>query len=61
MTKHSALPSRRGFLTAAAATTFTTNLFTGRLRGANDRIAVGFIGTGTRGGRNKIARVTMSM
>ncbi len=50
MMNHSAKTSRRGFLTAAAATAFTTNIFTGRLRGANDRISVGFIGTGTRGG-----------
>ncbi len=42
--------SRRGFLAAAATTAFTTNIFTGQLRGANDRVAVGFIGTGTRGG-----------
>jgi predicted dehydrogenase len=46
--------SRRGFLHAAAATTITTNLFTGRLRGANDRVAVGFIGTGIRGGSGLI-------
>jgi glucose-fructose oxidoreductase len=50
MTLPSKLPTRRGFVSAAATTAFTTNLFTGRLRGANDRIAVGFIGTGTRGG-----------
>src|SRR5215472_456550 len=50
MTDHSARTSRRQLLTAAGAAVFTTNLFTGRLRGANSRIAVGFIGTGTRGG-----------
>lgn len=42
--------SRRAFLASAAATAFTTNIFTEPLRGANDRVNVGFIGTGTRGG-----------
>jgi predicted dehydrogenase len=40
---------RRDFLKAAGATALTTNLFTGRVRGANDRIAVGYIGTGQMG------------
>src|ERR1044072_1963839 len=35
--------TRREALTTAAAA-FTTSLFTGRVRGANDRVAVGFIG-----------------
>jgi predicted dehydrogenase len=39
---------RRNFLGATTAA-FTTNLFTGNLRGANDRIAAGFIGTGRMG------------
>jgi predicted dehydrogenase len=39
---------RREFL-AAAGTAFTTSIFTGNLRGANDRIAVAFIGTGVMG------------
>lgn len=43
-------PSRRSFLAAAATTAFTTNIFTGQVRGANDRVAVGFVGTGGRGG-----------
>jgi hypothetical protein len=41
--------SRRAFVQSGAAL-FTTSLFTGRLRGANDRIAVGFIGAGGRSG-----------
>lgn len=50
MSDHSPVQDRRGFLNAALTTALTTNLFTGRLRGANDRVTVGFIGTGTRGG-----------
>jgi predicted dehydrogenase len=42
---------RRAFLKTAAAG-LTANLFTGRVRGANDRIAVGFIGMGTMGSGN---------
>ena len=42
--------TRRDVLKAGAVGAFTTQLFTGRLRGANDRIAVGFAGTGGRGG-----------
>ena len=42
---------RRDVLTAAA-TTFTTSLFTGNVKGANDRIAVGFIGLGAMGSGN---------
>jgi predicted dehydrogenase len=41
------LPRRR-FLQSAAAG-LTTSIFTGKLRGANDKISVGFIGTGTMG------------
>jgi predicted dehydrogenase len=37
---------RREFLRAAGAAAFTTSLFTGRLRGANDRVRLGFIGVG---------------
>jgi predicted dehydrogenase len=36
----------------AAATAFTTALFTGNVKGANDRIAVGFIGLGAMGSGN---------
>jgi predicted dehydrogenase len=43
--------NRRRFL-AAAGSTFTTSFFTGNVRGANDRIAVGFIGTGVMGQGN---------
>ena len=35
---------RRTFLKTAGIAGFTTNLFTGSVRGANDRVAVGFIG-----------------
>jgi predicted dehydrogenase len=42
---------RRDVLTAAAAA-FTTSLFTGNVKGANDRIAVGFIGLGAMGSGN---------
>jgi len=34
--------TRREVLKAAGVGAFTTQLFTGRLRGANDRIAIGF-------------------
>ena len=40
---------RRDFLKAAGAAGMTANLFTKRLRGANDRIALAFIGTGAQG------------
>src|SRR5579883_3012985 len=43
--------SRRDMLTAASAA-FTTSLFTGSVRGANDRVAVGFIGLGAMGSGN---------
>src|SRR3974390_1352178 len=42
---------RRDLLSGAAAA-FTTSLFTGNVRGANDRIAVGFIGLGAMGSGN---------
>jgi predicted dehydrogenase len=42
---------RRDLLTAAGAA-FTTSLFTGRVKGANDRISVGFIGLGAMGSGN---------
>ena len=41
--------NRRRLLQCTAAA-FTTNLFTGLVRGANDRIAVGFVGVGGRAG-----------
>ena len=43
---------RRDFLKAAGAAGLTANLFTGRLRGANDRITLGFIGIGAQGTSN---------
>jgi predicted dehydrogenase len=42
---------RRQVLGATAAA-FTTSLFTGRVKGANDRVAVGFIGLGAMGSGN---------
>ena len=42
---------RREFLAGTAAA-FTTSLFTGRIKGANDRISLGFIGVGGRGFQN---------
>ncbi len=42
---------RRSVL-SAAGTALTTSLFTGRVRGANDRVAVGFIGIGAMGSGN---------
>ena len=50
MQSKSGLP-RRQVLTAAA-TAFTTSLFTGNVRGANDRVSVGFIGIGAMGSGN---------
>jgi predicted dehydrogenase len=44
-------PQRRVFLRAASAA-FTASLFTGKLRGANDRIRMAFIGTGVMGTGN---------
>ncbi len=43
--------SRRDVLTAASAA-FATSLFTGNVKGANDRVAVGFIGLGAMGSEN---------
>ncbi|HEY3742937.1 MAG TPA: Gfo/Idh/MocA family oxidoreductase [Bryobacteraceae bacterium] len=43
--------TRRNVLASATAA-FTTSLFTGRVKGANDRIAVGFIGLGAMGSGN---------
>src|SRR5213082_3524839 len=42
---------RRDFLTAAGAA-FTTSLFTGNVKGANDRISSAFIGVGRMGQGN---------
>jgi predicted dehydrogenase len=43
---------RRNFLRASAAASFTTSLFTGQVKGANDRIATAFIGVGRMGQSN---------
>jgi predicted dehydrogenase len=53
--------NRRDFLKTAAtagAAVFTTNLFTGNVKGANDRIATAFIGVGQQGRTNM--RVAMA-
>jgi len=46
------MPDRRSFLNSAAAVGFTTNLFTGQVRGANDKIQAAFIGMGKMGRGN---------
>ena len=43
---------RRGFLQAAAGAALTSSLFTGSLRGANDRVSLAFIGSGRMGSAN---------
>ena len=50
MDSANAIPRRQ--VITAAATAFTTSLFTGNVKGANDRIAVGFIGLGAMGSGN---------
>jgi predicted dehydrogenase len=50
MDSPNAIPRRTLLSTAAAA--LTTSLFTGRVKGANDRLAVGFIGLGAMGSGN---------
>lgn len=45
-------PARRDFLKAAGATAFTTSIFTGNVKGANDRVTGGFIGIGVMGSEN---------
>ena len=44
--------ARRDFLKTAGAAAFTTSLFTGNVRGANDRVAAAFIGMGKMGRSN---------
>jgi len=44
-----ALPSRRDLFKTAGAVALTANIFTGRVRGANDRVTVGFMGMGAMG------------
>ena len=43
---------RRTILKGAAGAAFTTSLFTGRVKGANDRVAIGHIGLGAMGSSN---------
>ena len=43
---------RRDFLAKSAAAIFTTNIFTGQVRGANDKIQAAFIGMGRMGRSN---------
>jgi predicted dehydrogenase len=50
MDSPNAIPRRQ--VITAAATAFTTSLFTGNVKGANDRITVGFIGLGAMGSGN---------
>jgi predicted dehydrogenase len=46
------MPDRREFLKSTAAAALTTSLFTGPVRGANDKIAAAFIGMGKMGRSN---------
>ena len=46
------MTDRREFLKAAGAAALTTSLFTGKVRGANDKIAAAFIGMGKMGRSN---------
>jgi len=45
-------PDRRRFLKVAGSAAFTSSLFTGNIRGANDRINLAFIGVGRMGSSN---------
>ncbi len=44
--------NRRNFIKQTAAGALTTSIFTGNVRGANDRISAAFIGVGVMGGEN---------
>ena len=46
------MTDRRDFLKSAGAAALTTSLFTGKVRGANDKIAAAFIGMGKMGRAN---------
>ena len=50
-TSNQSSSERRDFMKAGAAA-FSTSLFTGKLRGANDRVTIGHIGAGTMGKGN---------
>lgn len=43
---------RRNFMKTAGGAALTSSIFTGNIKGANDRIAIGFIGMGTMGSGN---------
>jgi hypothetical protein len=43
---------RRDFLKAAGGAALTSSLFTGNIKGANDKVNLAFIGTGRMGSRN---------
>jgi len=43
---------RRAFLKAAAGAALTSSLFTGKLKGANDKVNIAFIGVGRMGSEN---------
>src|SRR5665811_1273651 len=43
---------RRDFLKAAGAAALTSSIFTGNLKGANDKVNIGFIGIGQMGSGN---------
>ncbi len=45
-------PERRAFLQTTTAAALTSSLFTGNVRGANDRITGGFLGVGMMGSEN---------
>ncbi len=45
-------PITRRSASLALSTAFTTSIFTGQVKGANDRVAVGFIGLGAMGSGN---------
>src|SRR6202790_5244535 len=46
------MTDRRDFLKSTGAAAFTTSLFTGKVRGANDKVAAAFIGMGKMGRAN---------
>ena len=46
------MADRRQFLKSAGGAALTASLFTGNIRGANDRLNVAFIGTGRMGSGN---------
>src|SRR6202171_368044 len=52
MTARRNMPDRRDFLKSAGAAALTTSIFTGPVRGANDKIAAAFIGMGKMGRSN---------